>query len=50
MFGTVAHARVRPGHEQALISLMEEWNRERKPKVKGALAGYLFARRRIRTG
>lgn len=42
MFGTVAHAHVKPGHEQAVMSLMEEWNRERKPKVKGALASYLF--------
>ena len=35
MFGTVAHARVRPGHEQALISLMEEWNRELAVNVTG---------------
>ncbi len=42
MFGTVAHARIKPGHAQAVMSLMEEWRRERKPKVKGALGGYLL--------
>ena len=42
MYGTVADLRVKRGHESELRRLLEEWNRERKPKVRGALAGYLF--------
>lgn len=42
MYGTVAHFRPSPGQEQAIVSLFEEWYRERRPVVKGALGGYLF--------
>ncbi len=42
MYGTVAHIRPKAGQEQALSALMEEWSRERKPKIKGAVAGYLY--------
>ena len=42
MFGTIARLRVKPGQEQALIDMTQEWERERKPKVKGAGSGYLL--------
>ena len=40
MYGTVARMHIKAGKRQAFLDLMEEWNRERKPKVKGARAGY----------
>ena len=42
MYGTVAHVRVKEGHGEALKSLVQEWNLDRKPKVKGAGGGYMF--------
>ena len=42
MYGTVANIRVKAGHGDDLKRIMQEWNAERKPKVKGALNGYLF--------
>lgn len=42
MFGTVAHIRPKAGQEKALVALLQEWQRTRKPKVKGAIGGYLF--------
>ena len=42
MYGTVANIRVKAGQTDALRSLMQEWNTERKPKIRGAVTGYLF--------
>jgi heme-degrading monooxygenase HmoA len=42
MFGTIARLKVKPGQEQAVVELFDEWGREFQPKVKGALAGYLY--------
>ncbi len=42
MYGTVARMHPKPGHEQTLIELNDEWQRERKPKVKGALGAYVL--------
>ena len=42
MYGTVAHMRIKAGHGDAVRELIQEWNTERKPKVQGALNGYLF--------
>ncbi|MBI2305641.1 MAG: hypothetical protein HYU86_12955 [Chloroflexi bacterium] len=42
MYGTVARIRVKTGQESVLIAKLQQWNKERKPKVKGAIAGYLF--------
>ncbi|MBI2936330.1 MAG: antibiotic biosynthesis monooxygenase [Chloroflexi bacterium] len=42
MFGTVARIRPKAGQEKALVALLQEWQRTRKPKVKGAIGGYLF--------
>lgn len=42
MYGTVAYIRVKSGHQDDLVTLMNEWRTERKPKVPGALDGYVF--------
>jgi len=42
MYGTVANIRVKAGHGEDLKRIMIEWNAEHKPKVKGALTGYLY--------
>lgn len=42
MFGTIFHMRPKAGQENAIIALFEEWNRVRRPKVKGAVAGYVL--------
>ena len=36
MFGTIAHATLKPGQEAQLKQLMEDWKREIRPKVPGA--------------
>jgi quinol monooxygenase YgiN len=42
MYGTIARMRAKAGDAEALARLAEEWNIERKPKVAGAIASYLF--------
>jgi hypothetical protein len=36
VFGTIAHATLKPGQEPQLTQLMEDWQREIRPKVPGA--------------
>ena len=42
MYGTIFRMRPKSGQEQSLIDVFNEWDRERKPKVKGAIGGFLF--------
>ena len=42
MYGSIFRMKVKPGQEQKIAELMKEWERDRKPKVKGAVAGYLL--------
>lgn len=42
MYGTVARARVKQGRLDDVIALMQEWDRDFAPKIKGAKAGYLY--------
>ncbi len=42
MYGTIARMRPKAGHEQQIAELMDQWNRERKPKVSGAVGSYLL--------
>ena len=42
MYGTVARMRIKPGQKQALLGIVGGWNRERRPKVKGAQTGYIL--------
>ncbi len=36
MFGTIAHATLKPGQQAKLDTMMEEWKRDIRPKVPGA--------------
>jgi len=42
MYGTVAQIKVKVGHGDNIKQMMHDWNTERKPKVAGAMSGYLF--------
>lgn len=42
MFGSVFRLRPLPGHEQAMLEVMERWASERKPNVAGFVAGYVY--------
>ncbi|MBM2827105.1 MAG: Antibiotic biosynthesis monooxygenase [Dehalococcoidia bacterium] len=42
MYGTVARMRPKAGQEQALVNIMKEFERDRKPKVKGFVASYVY--------
>ena len=42
MYGTVYRMQPKPGKEQEVIQMMQEWERDRAPKIKGAKAGYLY--------
>jgi quinol monooxygenase YgiN len=42
MYGTVATMRLKPGMESRLNEIMEEWYRDRAPKVKGAVSSTVF--------
>ena len=42
MYGTIFRMKVKPGQEQSLVNIFNEWERERKPKVKGAIAEFLM--------
>ena len=42
MYGTIYQLRPKPGKEADVVALMNEWDRDRRPKVKGSLAGYLY--------
>ena len=42
MYGTMFRMRAKAGQEQAVVDLFNGWERERKPKVKGALTGFLM--------
>ena len=34
--------KVKPGQEQRLVELFKDWERERQPKVKGAIGGLIM--------
>ncbi len=42
MYGTIFRLKVKPGQDQRLVELWREWERERKPKVKGAVGELLL--------
>ena len=42
MYGTIFRMNAKPGQEQNAIQVFHEWERERKPKVAGVVAGFLF--------
>ena len=42
MYGTIFRLNVRRGQESKVADLFQEWERERKPNVKGAVGGLLL--------
>jgi hypothetical protein len=42
MFGSIYRMRPRPGREGEIANHFRRWERERRPDVGGAVAGYLF--------
>jgi quinol monooxygenase YgiN len=42
MYGTIARITPKPGMDQAVVASVEEWQRDRGPRVKGAIAGYVY--------
>jgi quinol monooxygenase YgiN len=42
MYGTIARLKVKHGQEQNLIDLFNQWEKQRKPQVKGAIGGFLM--------
>ena len=42
MYGTIIRLKVKPGFDEKVVELFEQWNRDRKPNVDGALNGYLM--------
>ncbi|MGH2560266.1 MAG: hypothetical protein ACRDJH_14480 [Thermomicrobiales bacterium] len=35
MFGTIGHAKLKPGHEGQIEAMLEDWRRDVRPKVPG---------------
>lgn len=42
MYGSVFKVRPKAGKEQEIVAMMQEFERERRPQVKGALGGLMF--------
>ena len=42
MFGTIARLRPKAGRQADVVAMLDEWQRERAPKVSGAVAGYMM--------
>ena len=42
MYGTIFRMKMKPGQEQKVLEIFQEWDRDRKPKVKGVVGGYLM--------
>jgi hypothetical protein len=42
MYGTIFSMKPKPGKEGDVIESFHAWDRERRPKVKGALGGFLL--------
>ncbi len=41
MFGTIATMRAKPGHEDQLLALLEEWGRDRGSRIAGPIRVYV---------
>jgi hypothetical protein len=39
-YGTVGKLHIKPDHTQDAIALLKEWERDRKPIARGAIASY----------
>ena len=43
MYGTIFHMKVKPGLTAKVIDIFNDWERERQPKVPGAIGGLLMS-------
>jgi hypothetical protein len=46
MFGTVYVMRPKNGHEDRVADYYRRWDQERKPRIRGAVAAYVFKPKR----
>ena len=42
MYGTIFRMKVKEGQDQRVVDIFNEWDHQRKSKVKGAVAGLLL--------
>ena len=42
MYGSIFRMKPRPGQEASVVEEFERWERDRKPKAKGAIAGLVM--------
>ena len=42
MYGTIFRMKVKQGQEQRVVDIFKDWEKERKPHVKGVIGGYLM--------
>ena len=42
MYGSIFSMKVKPGKEQELKDIFKEWEKERKPKIKGTIRSLLL--------
>lgn len=49
MFVTISRFQARPGEEDAVVALHEEWARSQLPRVDGFVSGELLAERGVRS-
>ena len=42
MYGTIFRMKVKQGQEQRVVDIFKEWEMDRKPHVKGVVAGLLM--------
>jgi hypothetical protein len=45
MFGTIYRMKPKTGQELAVAEHLRRWDRERRPQINGAVAGFLFKSR-----
>ena len=42
MYGTIFRMKVKEGQQERVTEIFREWDRERRPKVRGVVGGYLM--------
>ncbi len=42
MYGSIFRMKVKRGQEQKVVDIFREWDREHRPRVKGAVAGFVL--------
>jgi hypothetical protein len=42
MYGSIFRMKLKAGQEQKLLDMIQQWEKDRKPKVKGAVASFVL--------